>query len=401
MKLLHVIGSVNPETGGPIEGILQFHGSIESKRFGSSEIVSLDHPEAEYLRDIPFKIYPLGRSRAFYYAQKMPLIRYGYTPLLVPWLKKNVCNYDAVIVHGLWNYSIFASSRVLPRAGVPYFVYTHGFIDPWFRKRYPIKHFGKVLSWLICERRLLARADAVLFTTQAECELARNQFPAQKYQELIVHYGRCRPPAQSPEQCAAFYDLLPALKGRRYLLFLSRIHPKKGCELLVDAFAALACKNPDVDLVIAGPDQIGLQKSLAERAAVLGIADRIHWPGMVTGDAKWGAFYEAEAFVLPSHAENFGFVVAEALACGTPVLITDKVNIWHAVKNDGGGIVATDTIKSISRMLESFMAMPPEIRETMRREALSCYDKNFFIDTVIKDFFDKIGRYIARHGDIR
>lgn len=111
---------------------------------------------------------------------------------------------------------------------------------------------------------------------------------------------------------------MPRLRSRRYILFLSRIHEKKRCDLLVEAFARVAPAHPDVDLVIAGPDQIGLQAKLQHQAQNLGIADRIHWAGLMIGDPKWGALRGCDAFILPSHQENFGVAVAEALACGRP-----------------------------------------------------------------------------------
>ena len=113
--------------------------------------------------------------------------------------------------------------------------------------------------------------------------------------------------------------------------------------MLIDAFAKVAADDPELHLVMAGPDQQQWSAELQQTAAKAGIAARIHWPGMITGDAKWGAFYGAEAFILPSHQENFGIAVAEAMACGTPVLLSDKVNIAEEIANDGAGFMEPDT----------------------------------------------------------
>jgi len=94
----------------------------------------------------------------------------------------------------------------------------------------------------------------------------------------------------------------------------------------------VAPTDPRLQLVIAGPDQVGWQAALQQRAAVLGIAERITWPGMLNGELKWGAFRCAELFCLPSHQENFGIVVAEALACGLPVSAAEPVNISEEVR---------------------------------------------------------------------
>ena len=129
----------------------------------------------------------------------------------------------------------------------------------------------------------------------------------------------------------------PRFAAAVFLLFLSRIHEKKGCDLLLRAFAKIAAEYPELYLVVAGPDPMQLESRLRTQADRAGIGHRVYWPGMLQGAAKYGAFRCAEAFVLPSHQENFGIVVAEALACGTPVLISDQVNIWREILESGVG----------------------------------------------------------------
>jgi glycosyltransferase involved in cell wall biosynthesis len=163
----------------------------------------------------------------------------------------------------------------------------------------------------------------------------------------------------------------------RYILYLSRIHPKKGCDLLVDAFASVADANPDLFLIVAGPDQTGWVKTLQDQASHLGVADRILWPGILQGDAKWGAYYGCEAFILPSHQENFGIVVAEALACGKPVLITDKVNIWREISAAKAGLVAPDTSEGVKQLLQQWLSLSPEERAAMGDAARRCFEERF------------------------
>ena len=163
------------------------------------------------------------------------------------------------------------------------------------------------------------------------------------------------------------------LRQRRFFLFLSRIHRKKGCDLLLEAFARVAPAHPDLDLVIAGPDEGGLRPQLETQAKRLEIERRVHWTGMLEGDLKWGAFYAAEAFVLPSHQENFGIAVVEALACGVPVLISDKVNIWPDIVHDEAGMVNADTADGTYRSMAALLAMHPEERRRMVSNGLDCF----------------------------
>jgi glycosyltransferase involved in cell wall biosynthesis len=185
------------------------------------------------------------------------------------------------------------------------------------------------------------------------------------------------------------------LHSKRLFLFLSRIHEKKGCDLLIDAFAAVAQRDPRLHLVMAGPDQTGWQKPLSARAAQLGVADRITWTGMLSGDMKWGAYRAAEAFVLPSHQENFGIVVAEALACALPVLISDKVNIWREIDGDQAGLIEADTLRGTQSLFERWLALEPEAREQMRGNALSCFTRRFEIHGAVDSLYRAISAGIV------
>lgn len=250
-------------------------------------------------------------------------------------------------------------------------------LDPWFRKTYPLKHLAKQIFWWLGDGGAINNANAVLFTCEEERQQAREAFWPYHPRELIVPFGSSRPVVANAETAAAFAVVTPRLNGRPYLLFLSRIHRKKGVDLLIEAFARVAASRPDLDLVIAGPDQEELRQSLEGRAAALGLADRLHWPGMLQGEAKWGAYHGCEAFVLPSHQENFGIVVAEALSCGKPVLISDKVNIWREIAAAGAGFVASDTVEGTTDNLRAFLALDRAARADMAKRAQRCFDENF------------------------
>lgn len=369
-----MIAGVDPAGGGPIEGVrltAGHHGALGHL----TEIVTLDDPHSPHVAAFPFKVHACGPGRG----------KYGYTPRITHWIAENGWRYDAAVVHGLWNHASVGGWMGLRKAALPYVVYPHGMMDPWFRQAYPVKHLAKQIFWLVCQGKVLRDAQSVLFTCEEERKLARGAFRGYRYAERVVAYGAAEPPGATSEQRDAFYAALPALRERRFLLFLSRIHEKKGCDLLVDAFSRIAGAHPDLDLVIAGPDQVGLQPTLQAQAERAGIAQRIHWPGMLTGSGKWGAFRAAEAFVLPSHQENFGIVVAEAMACGTPVLITDKVNIWREIEVSGGGFVESDTEEGILRLLERWLALGSEAKSAMGAKALAGFDTHFRVERAALD----------------
>ncbi len=379
LKILHVISSADPASGGPIEGILRQNEATSG--IALREIVTADRPSSLDEKKLGLAVHLVGIDNKQRLLGKY-LSHYRYTPHLIPWIKRNRENYDAVIVNGLWNFATFSAAFTLPGNRTPYFVFTHGMMDPWFKTTYPLKHFAKTIFWLLVEGRLLAGARKVFFTSEEEMRLARGQFPFWRYNEEVVGYGTAAPPVASTEQRDAFKAAAPGLGDRPYLLFLSRIHRKKGCDLLIDAFAKVAAQRPELQLVIAGPDQEGLVSVFQERAQALGIADRIHWPGMLKGHAKWGAYRGAEAFILPSHQENFGIVVAEAMACGAPVLITNKVNIWREIEATGAGLVENDDAEGTEALLRKWLAMSNEQRATMRQAALQAFQTHFDVAQV-------------------
>ena len=260
------------------------------------------------------------------------MLAYRFNPRLVPWLRGNASNYDVVVVNGIWQYTSFAVWRALRKSRTPYAVFTHGMLDPWSRHTFPLKHLKKSLYWPWGEYRVLRDAAAVLFTCEEERLRARRSFRLYSAKETVVKYGTTVAAGERASQVAECFDSYPELRHKRIALYMGRIHPKKGCDLVLQAFASILSEDARWHLVIAGPDQTGLKDRLLILAERLGITRRITWPGMVSGSAKWGLFGAAEVFFLPSHQENFGIVVAEALACGVPCLISDKVNIWREVR---------------------------------------------------------------------
>lgn len=378
LRILEIIASVDPRGGGAIEGLLR---QAEARRaFGiDTHIVSLDGPNDRWVGECPVTTFAVGSGMLGRPSGLLNWLwtHYGYAPAFVPWLRSRINDYDVAVINGLWNYATFGARRVLPRSGIPYAVFAHGMLDPWARGG--LKHATKQALWSFCEGPLLKNANAVLFTTEDEMIRARNTFWPYRANERIVGYGTADIGGDLGQQIRAFRKSLPALGERAFLLFLGRIHPKKGCDLLVTAFSRIAAERPELDLVIAGPDQIGWRSQLEAQARAAGTEGRIHWPGAIFGDVKWGALRACDAFVLPSHQENFGVAVAETLAAGKPVLITDKVNIWREVEADLAGLVATDDVAGVCGMLARFVSLPESEKNTMGRAARDCFLRRFEI----------------------
>jgi glycosyltransferase involved in cell wall biosynthesis len=380
MRILEVIGSVDPRDGGAIEGMVR-QSNERTRRGMETHLVSLDSPDAPWVRDCPVKTFAMGTRQPNFHGR--PWDRYGYTPRLVPWLRDNAESYDIVVVNGLWNYSTLAARRVLPTCAVPYVVFVHGQLDPYFRAADPKKHAVKQLMWFASEGPLLSHAHAVFFTAEDEMARASRSFWPYRVRGRMVGYGTADIAGDPVGQKRSFRAAVPALGDRPFLLFLSRLHPKKACDILIDAFIRVASANPELQLVMAGPDPSNWRGTLEPVARAAGIAERIHWPGMLSGDVKWGALRGCEAMVLPSHHENFGVVVAETMAAGRPVLISNQVNIWREVEADGGGLVSGNDVESFSRILRDFLALSPEARDRMGEAARACFLARFEVGIAV------------------
>lgn len=387
VRLLHLIGTLDPSYGGPVAVLTQFvTGCTE---FGiEPEIVTLDSPADAWIADFPGVVHALGPSYG----------RYRYCPRLRPWLRDHLGAYDAVVVHGIWQYQSRTARAACGVAGAPYFLFVHGALDPWFKRQYPRKHAKKALYWRLAEARVLREARAVLFTCEEERRLARLSFRPYGATEAIARLGIEEPAGDPGAQRQAFLEAYDHLRDKRVLLFLSRIHPKKGCDLLIQAFATACAGDDRLRLVVAGPDEVRWQVKLTDLADALGVSDRITWTGMLAGQVKWGAYRAADAFVLPSHSENFGMVVPEALACGLPVLITDKVNIWREIDRAGAGLIDEDTVAGATALLERWLSLPEDETDRMRRHARACFMENFELQGAAAGFAELIARAVGKGG---
>jgi glycosyltransferase involved in cell wall biosynthesis len=380
MRILRCVRSLDPATGGPTESITQSSIALAA-RGHEVEVISLEAPGSPWRPEFPATVHALGPARG----------SYGYSPRYVPWLQDRHRDYDAIVVHGLWQYTSFGAWRALHRTSTPYFVFPHGMLDPWFNRTYPLKHLKKILYWPWAEYRVLRAAAAVLFTSEEERRLARQSFSPYRCNEVVVDYGTTAPDVDLVSAREDFFHAFPNLREKRFFLFLGRLHEKKGCDVLIEAFTNLA-RSP-LDLVIVGPaaarDYLARLQELARARA-----DAITFTGMLRGNMKWGALAAADAFVLPSHQENFGIAVAEALACGTPVLVSNQVNIWREVADDSAGFADDDNVLGITRLLRRWLHTPPNERDRMRVAARNCFEHRFEINRATDSLLSILQQFV-------
>lgn len=398
MRVLHVISSMDPRHGGVCQAVRTMVVGLQELGV-ENEVASLDPTGESFLASDPFVTHALGPAKG----------PWTYSAQLTPWLLQNLSNYDVVIIHGLWLFHGYSVRKALdalrrqPKQLPKCYVMPHGMLDPYFQRDPDrrIKALRNWVYWKLIEHKVVNQADGLLFTCEEERLLAREPFkPYRPKKESVVGLGVEDPPEQNDAMQQAFHLACSGLNGQPYLLFLSRIHPKKGVDLLIRAYAELARsflsnlqstidnpQSPFPSLVIAGPLDSAYaaeMQALAEQLLPSSLktencklAPSILFPGMLRGDAKWGAFYGCEAFVLPSHQENFGIAVVEALACGKPVLISNKVNIWREIVADGAGFAGNDDEAGTLEVLGRFLGLSAEQHLDLKQNATSSYKRNF------------------------
>src|SRR5580704_15200528 len=286
MRILHVIRTLDPAWGGPVEGARNLTSQALLRGY-AVEILCADDPASPRLTGWIPRIHAVGPG----------LLKYGFTSGLDRWLAENLARFDVIVVHGIWMYFGYAVWKATRRIDVPYFLFIHGALDPWFRKHYPVKHVKKAVYWKALEHKVLRDAERVLFTTYEEMVLAERSFLPYQCRAEITGYGIVRPElpdrfnnTRSIEELTQTYT---DLRKRNFLLFLARLHEKKGIDLLLRAFAESKRDLPDTALVIAGPGDAATASTMRTLASSLGIANDVIWTGPLYGNAKWTALQAA------------------------------------------------------------------------------------------------------------
>lgn len=332
MRLVQVTPYMHPRAGGP-PVVVSRHSQALVKRGWEVAVVTTDL----YGTDAPDEIkatLPPDVELDVLAADRRAVL--GLKPDARAVLARAIAQADLVHVHTLWHPFFAPSRRLCRRYGKPYIVMPHGMLDPYSLS---VRRLRKAVYLALVERRNLRGASRTVYTTPEERELAESSVNGLA-PGAIVPLGADAPhDRDSAPLREAFLASFPSARDRRCLLFLSRVHPKKGLDRLLDVLPGLIAQRPELLLVVAGSGADEDMSAVRRQIARLGLADSVLLCGHLSGDLKWGAYAAAELFVLPSRQENFGLVVAEAMQMGLPVLVSDRVNSCSFVARARAGIV--------------------------------------------------------------
>jgi glycosyltransferase involved in cell wall biosynthesis len=378
LSIIHVIHSIDPAHGGTTEAVRLLAQTPASVR---STVLSADDPASGWGRDWACQVRLLGPAKT----------KFGWTPNWEAGLRDLLQPDAVVVIHGLWQYHVLAAARAAKRSRVPLLIYPHGMLDPWALQQ---SRWLKGVTWWAFNRQVFQQAAGVCFTTEDERRLAAPKLGKIPGVQAIVPLGVEEPPDSPVLLKAEFERAQPVLAGRAVFLFLGRLHPKKGCDMLLEAFARWQTSDDpgrSTHLRLVGPPHTpGYQVKLEQQCQALGlkIGQDVSFAGNVTGRDKWRELAAAEVLVLPSHQENFGIVVAEALACEVPVLLSDKVNTAPTIAQHHAGLVADDTVAGTLQLLQGWSVKSAEEKAEVRRSARRLYLSQFAVSTARQRFLE-------------
>jgi glycosyltransferase involved in cell wall biosynthesis len=357
LKVLHIIPSVASLRGGTSQAVIEIVGALRSQ--GIDAEIATTNDNGKDLLDVP--LYELTNQLAEYgnipirffprFSPNINALReFAFSRSLTTWLWQHINEYDLVHVHAIFSYASTIAMAIARIRKVPYLNVPHGLLCKWSLQQSKLR---KQIYLNVIERSNLLHSQSLHFTTQQEQEefnLLNLNIP-----NFILPHG-VQIPTLIPDAQAQLRELLQIPTHFPILLFMSRIHPKKGLEYLIESLGKL--KEYNFALVIAGSGEPDYVNQIQDLLVAQGISDRTHLVGFVIGETKNLYLQGADLFMLTSHSENFGIAAIEALAAGMPVLITDGVAIAPMVKEKAIGYVTKLEINAIVSAIQEFFDHP-------------------------------------------
>ncbi|MEB3269905.1 MAG: hormogonium polysaccharide biosynthesis glycosyltransferase HpsP [Leptolyngbya sp.] len=356
LRILQIVPSISLVYGGPSQMVRGFAAGLAA---AGAEVTIATTDSNGDVDEAPLDV-PLGEPRdeggyRVIYFRCAPFRRYKFSTGLLQWLWHHAENYDIAHIHALFSPISSAAATVCRWRSLPYLLRPLGTLDPAdLRKKRRLKQ----LYAAVLERPNLAGAAAIHFTSQQEADLS-HRFGVTTPGVVLPLGVNPLPPLTVPQAVRDRYSIPP---NRPLLLFMSRLDPKKGLDLLLPALEQLQAEGLDFHLLLCGanPQDRAYEQAIRQRFAESTVGDRVTATGYVAGEDKIALIQAADLFVLPSYYENFGIAVAEAMLAALPVVISDQVYIWPDVQAGEAGWVCPCTVEALAATLRSALKDPAE-----------------------------------------
>ncbi|MBK9284688.1 MAG: glycosyltransferase [Sphingobacteriaceae bacterium] len=392
MKILHIISSYYPaiKFGGPINSVHELNKALVRK--GHQVDVITTNAGIDKLQNVMLnQWYDLSRVRVMYKS----FWGYEHFNFSFPFMISTfsiVKDYDIVHITGVWNFPILVGSICAFIFNKPFIISPRGSLyeetvnlkNSRIKKIY-LKLFGGFF---------LKKAAAIHYTTIDECEKVEKFLNINK-NRVIIHNGIDLNVIANMNNNKLFNDKFPKLKDKKYILSLGRVTKKKGFDLLIPAIKKVIENRNDLLLVIAGPDDEGYLSEVKNIIAENNLEQNVVFTGLLDGELKWLAYHNAELFVLPSYSENFGNTVVEAMACGIPVVLTNKVGISREIKLNEAGVIVDLNVGSLVKGIE-LIYEDKNLKRKMIENGRIMINKYFDIDYIATQMLASYDQILKR-----
>lgn len=386
LKVLHVIPSLSPSHGGPSFALPLIARSLVQNGV-QVDVATTDDDGPGYRIRVPLERRIEQNGYGVFYFRKQTEF-YKLSRPFTRWLKGHLSDYDLVHVHALFSHTSVSAARIARAHSVPYLIRPLGVLNRWGMEHR--RRFLKALSFRFIERPLLKSAAAMHYTSRQE-QIEAEQAGARS-RPLVLPLDVDTRRYENLPGPESFLRRFPQAAGRALVLFLSRLDPKKGLDILLPAFAKVREQHPNAMLVIAGDGPDRYVVKLHQLATRTGVAPHIIWTGFLGGVEKLSALSAATLFVLPSRSENFGIALVEALSAGLPCIVTEGVAISHEVKEADAGLVVPPEIPALVSALNALLA-DPERRQRLSENARRVAKERFSLEVTgraLKEIYEQV-----------
>jgi len=383
MKILHITANMSPEWGGPTKVVTELTEALARKGIDITIFVPIEKEDI-------VKISQLKGVKLQFFRQGFPARWWtSYSAELARSIRQKATNFDLIHIHEIWHHANFAAYRAAKKAGKPYIITVHGALEPWCLN---YKKLKKKAYTVIFQRRILNEAAMIHAITQEEAKNIRafkvhspvtvipNGINLEKYQHLLLR--------------EEFEKLYPELKGKKVVLFMGRIHPVKGLNLLTRAFSYITKNQNNIQLVIVGPDSKGYKTQIKKMLKSGNIDEKTIFTGILTGSDKLAALSRADVFVVPSYSEVRSIVALEAMACSLPVIITRQCQFPEIAEAEAGIVIEPDS-KQLAEALNKLLSDPKlckKMGENGRKLVLAKFTWDKITDEMIKVYKEILSR---------
>ncbi len=352
MNVLHITPSMSPTWGGPVVVVSELIPALANEGIHCEIATAIGHRVGNEIvspRGVPTHVFDTGIPARLWTA---------YSREFSKFLDENIARFDLVHIHEVWHHAAYAASQAARKRGIPYIVTIHGELSEWSLQH---KGWKKLLYRKAILDSMLRNAFALHAITEAE----KDRIAELGYDTpvIVAPNGIDPTPFDKLPDPSTLLERFPALKGKRIILFMGRLNPNKGLDILAHSFSTVKSRFPDAVLLIAGPDEEGTRQNTETILRSEGTLDSVIFTGMLTGEDKLAAMSCTDVFVLPSYSEGFSIAILEAMAARLPVVITHGCNFPEVAEHNAGFVVEASQTP-VAQAIDSLLS-DTELRDRM------------------------------------